>query len=441
MTSIQRYLMATAAFACATLLAGHPVAYIAQVTPTAPPADSAGVSFSEAELEKLVGPIALYPDDLIAIILPASTYPLQIVQASRFFDKRKANAQLQPDSSWDDSVKTLLNYPDVVKKMSDDLEWTEALGEAVVANSSEVLDAVQAFRRKAQAAGNLKTDPKQTIVVEQEIIQIVPTDPQVIYVPQYQPSTVVVAGSPVGYYPTQYPVLLLSLSARRCLATGLIWGPRSARPGTAAAGAPTILAAAATASRSTTAPTSTPAIVPVQAQAAVTDPVRVAEIVRAEAAVRRGGPVRSPDRWADPRRGPARRRVSAMRGGAAADSEIPAEADLEMPAARGRRRSRREAPEAGGETLAVAGAGTAAHSAEWDPAAAANHESMRGQSSRAGGGFSGQGGRQAGGFQQGGGARAGGARGGWRAGGRLGRWRTAGGGAARSGGGARGGRR
>ena len=215
MTSIQRYLMATAAFACATLLAGHPVA-IAQVTPTAPPADSAGVSFSEAELEKLVGPIALYPDDLIAIILPASTYPLQIVQASRFFDKRKANSQLQPDSTWDDSVKSLLNYPDIVKKMSDDLEWTEDLGEAVVANSSAVLDAVQAFRRKAQAAGNLKSDPKQTIVVEKEIIQIVPTDPQVIYVPQYQPSTVVVAGSPVGHYPTQCPGLLLSLSARRC---------------------------------------------------------------------------------------------------------------------------------------------------------------------------------------------------------------------------------
>ena len=101
--------------ACAVALAGGQPA-LAQVTPAAPA--SAGASapaYSEAELEKLVGPIALYPDDLVAIILPASTYPLHIVQASRFFDKRKANPQLQPDSAWDDSIKSLLNYPDVVK--------------------------------------------------------------------------------------------------------------------------------------------------------------------------------------------------------------------------------------------------------------------------------------------------------------------------------------
>src|SRR6476619_4026485 len=88
-------------------------------------------------LEKLVGPIALYPDDLVAIILPASTNPLQLVQADRFLDKRKADPKLPIDDNWDDSVKSLLNYPDVVKMMSADLDWTSALGEAVVADQGE----------------------------------------------------------------------------------------------------------------------------------------------------------------------------------------------------------------------------------------------------------------------------------------------------------------
>ena len=94
---------------------------------------------SAEELGNLVGPIALYPDDLVAIILPASTNPLQLVQADRFLDKRKADPKLPVDEKWDDSVKSLLNYPDVVKMMSSDLDWTSALGEAVVADQSAVL--------------------------------------------------------------------------------------------------------------------------------------------------------------------------------------------------------------------------------------------------------------------------------------------------------------
>ena len=223
MTVAYRQFSIAAALACAAL-AGQPVA-LAQVTPADPVSSGAPApSLSAAELEKLVGPIALYPDDLVAIILPASTYPLHIVQADRFLDKRKANPQLQPDAAWDDSVKSLLNYSDVVKKMSGDLDWTEALGEAVVANNSAVLDAVQAFRRKAQTAGNLKSDAKQTVVVEKEIIKLVPADPQIIYVPQYQPAAVVVAGAPVSYYPTQYPVYHYPYPPGAALATGIIWG-------------------------------------------------------------------------------------------------------------------------------------------------------------------------------------------------------------------------
>jgi hypothetical protein len=201
---------------------------VAPLTAAQAPAASgnAAQAPSPADLEKLVGPIALYPDDLVAIILPASTNPLQLVQADRFLEKRKKDAKLPIDDKWDDSVKSLVNYPEVVKQMSADLDWTTNLGEAVVADQAAVLGAVQAFRRKVQAAGNLKTDPKQVVVVEKEVIKIVPADPQVIYVPQYNPTTVVVVSStPVyGYYPAPYPSYYYPYPPGAALATGLVWG-------------------------------------------------------------------------------------------------------------------------------------------------------------------------------------------------------------------------
>jgi len=194
----------------------------AQAPAAAPPA---AVS-PEQELEQLVGRIALYPDDLVAIILPAATNPLQIVQADRFLEKRKADPKAPLDEKWDDAVKSLLNYPEIVKTMSGDLDWTSALGEAVVEDQGEVLEAIQVYRRKVQAAGNLKSDPKQTVVVEKEIIKIVPADPQVVYVPQYNPSTVVVSGgySSYGYYPAPYPSYYYPYPPGAALATGIIWG-------------------------------------------------------------------------------------------------------------------------------------------------------------------------------------------------------------------------
>ena len=201
--------------------------FAANVTAQAPaaPGDAAPERSAE-ELEKLVGRIALYPDDLVAIILPAATNPLQMVQADRFLDKRKADPKLPLDEKWDDAVKSLLNYPEVVKSMSADLDWTADLGEAVVEDQGAVLEAIQVFRRKTQAAGNLKTDDKQTVVVEKEVIKIVPADPQVIYVPQYNPSTVVVSGGypSWGYYPAPYPVYYYPYPPGAALATGLIWG-------------------------------------------------------------------------------------------------------------------------------------------------------------------------------------------------------------------------
>ena len=197
------------------------------VAAQAPAADgSAAPALSAEELDKLVGPIALYPDDLVAIILPASTFPIEIVQADRFLDKRKTDPKLAINENWDDSVKALVNYPDVVKKMSTDLDWTTDLGEAVVADQKGVMEAIQVFRRKTQSVGNLKSDDKQKVVVEKEIITIVPANPEVIYVPQYNPTTVVVSGgySSWGYWPSPYPVYYYPYPPGAALATGLIWG-------------------------------------------------------------------------------------------------------------------------------------------------------------------------------------------------------------------------
>jgi Protein of unknown function (DUF3300) len=196
----------------------------------APVAGGSPPKLSEKQLEELVGPIALYPDDLVAIILPASTFPLDIVQADRFLEKLKKDPKLQPDPKWDQSVHSLLNYPEVVTKMSRDLDWTQDLGEAVVGQQADVLKAVQAFRAKVTKAGNLKTDDKQIIVQEKETIKIVPANPEVIYVPQYQPSTVVVYQSapPVAYYPTPYPVYYYPYPPGAAFATGVFFGAATA---------------------------------------------------------------------------------------------------------------------------------------------------------------------------------------------------------------------
>jgi hypothetical protein len=207
--------------ALAALLFALPAMAQAPAAPTGaapPPAANA--------MDDLVGRIALYPDDLVAVILPASTSPLQIVQADRFLEKRKTDPKLPLDDKWDDAVKTLLNYPEVVKMMSDDLDWTSALGEAVVADQGAVLEGVQSFRRRAQAAGNLKSDDKQVVKADKEIIIIEPANPQVIYVPQYTPSTVITYGvAPVyGYYPAPYPSYYYPYAPGAALAAGVIWG-------------------------------------------------------------------------------------------------------------------------------------------------------------------------------------------------------------------------
>lgn len=150
-------------------------------------AEKAPEPLSTEELEILVARIALYPDELVALISAASLYPLQIVEAERFLEDSKTKKDLKPKATWDGSVVSLLNYPEIVKMMSEDLDWTQLLGEAIVNQQEEVLAAIQQLREQAVAKGVIKTDTKVKVVKEQNNIVIEPASKEVIYVPQYQP--------------------------------------------------------------------------------------------------------------------------------------------------------------------------------------------------------------------------------------------------------------
>jgi uncharacterized membrane protein YgcG len=148
--------------------------------------------FTREELAQMLGPIALYPDSLIAEILMASTYPIEVVEAERWIRQNKnlkgdeIDTALQ-EKTWDSSVKSLCHFPEVLYAMSDNLERTTRLGDAFLSQQDDVMDTIQELRRKAQEQGNLKTTKEQKVIVEQEIINIEPADQQVIYVPVYDP--------------------------------------------------------------------------------------------------------------------------------------------------------------------------------------------------------------------------------------------------------------
>jgi len=185
---------------------------------------------SHTELQDLVGPIALYPDDLLAIVLPASAYPLQVVEAARFLAALEVDPTLQPDPDWDDSIVALINYPEVVELLNKDLDWTWRLGEAVVAQQTDVISAVESFRDRAYAAGNLKSDEYQTISNDEGVISIAPAEEDVIYVPYYEPTRVVYyQPRPVYYYhPRPYPVYYYPYAANHYFDRGFFWGVTTA---------------------------------------------------------------------------------------------------------------------------------------------------------------------------------------------------------------------
>ncbi len=159
---------------------------------------------SASDLEQLVAPIALYPDTLVAQILAASTYPAQVVDAGRWrhaqgyatTDQIAAGANAQP---WDPSVKALTAFPQVLAQMDQNLHWTSELGDAYFNQPQDILEAVQVMRRRAQQAGNLNSTPQEAVTYDQGNIVVAPANPQVVYVPAYNPWGVY--GQPVSPYP------------------------------------------------------------------------------------------------------------------------------------------------------------------------------------------------------------------------------------------------
>jgi len=185
---------------------------------------------SAVDLEELVGPVALYPDDLLAVILPAAAYPQQIIDAARFLEDLESNPELKPNPEWDDSVVALLNYPEVIELMNDDIDWTWRLGEAMIAQQQGVLSAIETFRDRAYDAGNLKSDEYQTVARNDGHIEISPAADDVIYVPYYEPERVVVyQPRPVYYYyPRSYPLYYYPYSSAYYFDSGYFWGVTTA---------------------------------------------------------------------------------------------------------------------------------------------------------------------------------------------------------------------
>ena len=192
--------------------------------------------FKSEELDALLAPIALYPDSLLAQILMAATYPLEVVQAARW---AKANPKLNGDAavkkvegeSWDVSVKSLVAFPNVLEMMNEKLDWTQKLGDAFLGQQKDVMDAIQRLRRQAQNTGNLESNQQQVVRSEAQSIIIEPAQPQTIYVPAYNP-TVVYGAWPYPAYPPYYYPGVAAWYPGTALATGLAWGV-----GIAAAGA------------------------------------------------------------------------------------------------------------------------------------------------------------------------------------------------------------
>jgi len=191
-------------------------------------------AFSQGQLEQILAPVALYPDEVLAQILIAATYPIEVVQADRWVKQNsglKGNAltsalEQQP---WDPSVKSLVNFPQVLTMMSEKLDWTQNLGDAFLAQQEDVMKSVQVLRNKANASGNLKTTKEQKVIVEKETIIIQPANPQVVYIPTYNPTVVYgtwayPAYPPAYYYPPGYVATTAFFSFAAGVAVAAAWG-------------------------------------------------------------------------------------------------------------------------------------------------------------------------------------------------------------------------
>jgi hypothetical protein len=200
----------------ALLLLGSTAALAQQAESQAMTTTEEAPKLPSGELDSLVAPIALYSDQLLAQTLAASTYPLEVIQLQQWMDrnknlKGKALADAVAKQPWDPSVQAMVAFPDVVQRMAGNIQWTTDLGNAFLAQQSDVMDAVQRMRAKAHGTGNLKTSAQQKVETQtvgggKQVIVVEPANPEVVYVPSYDP-TVVYGPPPLAYpyYPYTYP--------------------------------------------------------------------------------------------------------------------------------------------------------------------------------------------------------------------------------------------
>jgi hypothetical protein len=227
----------TAILCAALLIPGEALAWVAWQQPTSAAAPEAAAKIPNDQLDSLVAPIALYPDPMLAQVLAASTYPLEIIQLQQWMEKNKdlkdqALVDALKKQNWDPSIQALAMLPDVVKRLSDDIQWTADLGNAFLAQQSDLMDAVQRMRKKAQEKGNLKTTEQQKVetkvVEEKQVIVIEQSNPQVVYVPSYDPVYVygppVYPYPPIYYPPAGYYAAGMAISFGVGLAIGAAWG-------------------------------------------------------------------------------------------------------------------------------------------------------------------------------------------------------------------------
>jgi len=193
-----------------------------------------GPTFSPEKIEQLVAPIALYQDDLVSQILIAATYPLEVVDAARWYrDSVKlegdALAKALKPKRWDPSVKALVNFPQVLEMMDKRLDWMQDLGNAFLAQEKDVMDAIQRLRKRAMDEGNLKSSKEIKVETEGTTIVIVSADPEVIYVPVYNPTVVYgvwryPAYPPYYYYPPAWRPVPTPYAFGVGISIGVAWG-------------------------------------------------------------------------------------------------------------------------------------------------------------------------------------------------------------------------
>ena len=217
--------------------------------PNAAPANAPpGALMPPQQLDDLVAPVALYPDPLLAEVLAASTYPMEIAEAQQWLrDHPKWKPSKLMDAAkkqnWDPSVQGLVAFPDVLAQLTQNMSWTTQLGNAFLAQQADVMQAVQRMRAKAMAKGTLHSTPQETVTTQnqdgQTVINIEPGNPDIWYVPEYNPAYI--WGPPVwGYYPPlDYPGIDIGLGGFRASIWVFISAAGAAGAGAAGAGMPT----------------------------------------------------------------------------------------------------------------------------------------------------------------------------------------------------------